>query len=112
MNWQQIPRAKEKLKKKSASKQHSKTPILIRKKIHKPEWVDNLEDLLVKITRNSPASPSKMQTKTAALLGLNLSGSLKIEVADSWKPTWETTLPALSSMFCSSISSGDGEGGL
>lgn len=71
-----------------------------------PEWVESLEERLVRMTLRSPSSPSKRQIKTAAFLGLNFSGFWSIGVADSWNPTWETTLPPLSSMLCSTISSG------
>lgn len=82
----------------------SHKPIRFPKKSHWPECVDSLEDRFVRITRKSPASPSKRQIRTAALLGLNLP-SYSTEVADSAKPTWETTLPAASSMRRSSRSS-------
>lgn len=80
---------------------------------YRPEWVDNLEDLLVRMTRRSPSSPSKIQINTAARFGLNLSGSFGTGVMDSWNPTWDTTFPALSWSACisSASSSNDEEGG-
>ena len=77
-------------------------------KLHWPEWVERLEERLVRMTRSSPLSPSKRQIKTAAFLvlwALILCGSCwAIGVVDSAKPTWETTFPTFSSRICSSKS--------